>query len=261
MADADDLLRSGDLAGARAALVETVRAEPSNERARMFLFQLLAIAGEWDKARSQLTALATLSGEAQMLAAAYGQSLEAEAQRAAAIAGTARARQHVASEWYEGVIDALEHLGAGRIAEAEAARDAAFDEAPDTPGTIDGVEFDWIADADGRFGPGFEAIIGGRWALQPFDQVESIRSEGPRDLRDIVWYPAQIAFRNGQSVAAMLPARYPGSEQAGDPAERLGRMTGWHAVPWGEAGSGQHLWSLSTGDEVGLLSVRSLAFA
>ena len=44
-------------------------------------------------------------------------------------------------------------------------------------------------------------------------------------------------------------------------AERLGRMTGWHAVPWGEAGSGQHLWSLSTGDEVGLLSVRSLAFA
>lgn len=261
MADADDLLRSGDLPGARAALVEIVRAEPSNEQARMFLFQLLAVSGEWDKAKKQLAALASLSGEAQMLSAAYGQALDAEAERAAALSGAARARQHVASAWYEGVVDALEHLGHGRFAQAEEARDAAFDAAPDTPGTVDGIAFDWLADADARFGPGFEAIIGGRWGLQPFDQVERITSEGPDDLRDLIWYPVQIAYRNGQSVAAMLPARYPGSEAADDPAERLARVTAWRDTPWGEAGSGQRLWSLSTGDEVGLLSVRSLAFA
>lgn len=261
MADADDLLRSGDLPGARAALVETVRAEPSNEQARMFLFQLLALSGEWDKAKAQLAALASLSGEAQMLATAYGQALEAEAQRTAALAGAARARQHVPSDWYEGVVDALEHLGHGRFDAAEAARDAAFDAAPDTPGTIDGVEFQWLADADARFGPGFEAIIGGRWGLQAFDQVERITSTGPSDLRDLIWYPVQIAFRSGQSVAAMLPARYPGSERADDPGERLARVTSWQATDWGDAGSGQRLWSLSTGDDVGLLSVRSLAFA
>lgn len=261
MGIADDLLRDGDLAGARAALVEAVRKQPGDEQARMFLFQLFAVAGEWDKARSQLAALASLSAEAQMLAVAYGQAIDAERERAAVLAGTQRARQHSSSAWYEGVVDALELLGKGDVDGAEAARDAAFDAAPDTPGTVDDVAFDWIADADGRFGPGFEAIIGGRYGLQPFDQVEKIVSKGPKDLRDTVWYPVQIFFRSAQSVAAMLPARYPGSETSTDAGERLGKVTSWRETPAGEIGSGQRLWSLSTGDDVGLLSVRALTFA
>ena len=56
--DADQLLRDGDLDGARSALVETVRSNPADARARMFLFQLLAVAGEWDKAHTHLEALA-----------------------------------------------------------------------------------------------------------------------------------------------------------------------------------------------------------
>jgi type VI secretion system protein ImpE len=260
VADADQLLRSGDLDGARAALVEAVRARPSDERARMFLFQLLAVTGEWDKAKRQLAALAQLSAEAQMLSVAYGQAIDAEAERAAVFAGTARARQHVASPWAEGVLDALEHFAAGRIAQGEAAREAAFDAAPETPGSADGDAFDWIADADARFGPTFEAIIGGRYGLQPFDQVDRIESEGVRDLRDTVWYPVQIFFRTGQSVAALLPARYPGSEASANSAERLARVTSWIALPWGETGVGQHLWSLSTGEDRDLLSIRRLTF-
>lgn len=260
-ADADALLRSGDLEGARAALVEVVRTRPADEQARMFLFQLLAVSGEWDKAKRQLNALAQLSGEAQMLSVAYGQAIDAEAERAAVFAGTARARQHVASPWAEGVIDAIGHFARGEIAAGEDARDAAFDAAPETPGTIDGEAIDWIADADSRFGPTFEAIIGGRYGLQPFDQVARIESEGARDLRDIVWYPVQIHFRTGQSVAAMLPARYPGSEGSADPNERLARATTWRDTDWGQQGSGQRLWSLSTEADKELLSVRSLTFA
>lgn len=260
MSDADTLLRSGDLDGARAALVETVRAEPANQQARMFLFQLLAAAGEWDKARRQLQTLAQLSGEAQMLAAAYGQAIEAEAERAAVLAGRQRARQHVASDWAEGVVDALEHFAKGRISEGETARDAAFDAAPETPGSLNEISFEWIADADARFGPTFEAIIGGRYGIQPFDQVARITSEGPRDLRDLIWYPVQIAFKTGQSVAAFLPARYPGSEAAADVSERLGRATSWQDAEWGEAGSGQRLWTLSDGEDHALLSLRELSF-
>lgn len=226
----------------------------------MFLFQLLAVAGEWDKAKRQLAALAQLSAEAQMLSVAYGQAIDAEVERAAVFAGIARGRQHVASSWAEGVLDALEHFAAGRIAEGEAARDAAFDAAPETPGSADGDAFDWIADADARFGPTFEAIIGGRYGLQPFDQVERIEGEGVRDLRDIIWYPVQIFFRSRQSVAAFLPARYPGSEASGNSAERLARATNWLDLPWGETGVGQHLWSLSTGEDRGLLSIRRLTF-
>jgi type VI secretion system protein ImpE len=125
---------------------------------------------------------------------------------------------------------------------------------------LDGVSFDWIGDADMRFGPSFEAILGGRYGLIPFDQVDSITSEGPQDLRDCVWYPVQVAFRSGQSAAAFLPARYPGSEAAGDSAAVLARVTSWIDRDWGQEGSGLHLWGLSGGEERGLTEVRSLKF-
>ena len=89
MPDADQLLRDGDVTGARAALVDIVRSQPANEQARMFLFQLLAITGEWDKARNQLQSLAQLSGEAQMLAVTYNQAIDAERIRADVFAGKA----------------------------------------------------------------------------------------------------------------------------------------------------------------------------
>ncbi|HEU0044673.1 type VI secretion system accessory protein TagJ [Sphingomonas sp.] len=259
--DADQLLRAGDLDGARRALVEVVRAKPSDEGARMFLFQLLAIAGEWDKARTQLSLLAQLSPEAQMLSTAYGQALEAERERADVFAGKTRMQLLLASDWAEGLCDAIQLYGNGRADEGSDRRDAAFEAAPDTPGALDGTAFDWIGDADSRFGPSLEAIIGGRYGLVPFDTVASIKSEGPKDLRDTVWYPVQLAFKSGQSVAALLPTRYPGSEASNDVNERLGRATRWRDTDWGQVGSGQHLWALSSEDERDLLSVRHLVFA
>ena len=68
MSHADELLKSGDIAGARAHLIEQVRANPSDEWVRIFLSQLVAVTGEWDKSKSQLEVLARLSPAAQMLA-------------------------------------------------------------------------------------------------------------------------------------------------------------------------------------------------
>jgi type VI secretion system protein ImpE len=259
---ADALLRAGDLAGARAALVAVVRSQPADEQARMFLFQLLALAGEWDKARAQLQALAQLSPEAQMLAVAYGQAIEAEALRARVFAGEARADVLVdADGWAAGLADAVQLLAQGRTEEGLAARDAAFDAAPDASGTFNDTAFEWIADCDSRFGPALEAIVGGRYGLIPFDAIEKITSDGPVDLRDLVWYPVQIAFKAGQSVAAMLPARYPGTETSAESAEQLARATSWAEAPWGEAGRGQHLLTLDGDDDQGLLALRTLVFS
>jgi type VI secretion system protein ImpE len=262
LSDANTLLHQGDLVGARALLVEQVKAQPSDEQARMFLFQLLALTGEWDKARTQVQALASLSPEAQMLAAAYGQAIEAEAVRRAVFNGTARIDVIAdPGKWANGLADALHLLAQGSTEAGLAARDAAFDNAPDCPGSLNDTPFEWLSDADTRFGPSFEIIIAGRYGLVPFDAVDKITSDGPVDLRDLVWYPVQIAFKSGQSVAAFLPARYPGTESAEDSQERLARATSWTATAWGEAGSGQHLWTLSDGEDHGLLSLRSLVFA
>lgn len=261
MEDADALLRAGNLDGARIALVEIVRKQPSNELARMFLFQLFAVMGEWDKAKRQLTTLAQLSSEAEMLSVAYGQAIDAERQRADVFAGKVRPIQHVASDWAEPLMEAIEHFGNGRDEAGESARATAFDAAPDSSGTLDGEAFDWIVDADSRLGPAFELIVGGRYGIQPFDQIERIESAGAVDLRDLVWYPVQIAFKAGRSAAGLIPARYPGTETKGSADERLARVTDWQDRSWGQAGIGQRLLALSSGEERGLLSLRTLDFA
>lgn len=259
--DPSELLQRGDLTGARRALVEIVKSRPNDAQARMFLFQLLALLGEWDKARLQLNTLAQLSPEAQMLSVAYGQAIEAERERAKAWAGVGPVKVHGTDEgWPMALAGAISQLARGETAEGEAARDAAFAEAGDTPGNLDGVDFEWIANADSRLGPSFEAIIGGVWGIVPFERVTSITSSGARDLRDLVWYPVEIMFKSGQSAAAMLPARYPFTETEGSDVERLGRATSWESGASGDLPSGQQLFMLSGGEEVGLLDLRSLTF-
>jgi type VI secretion system protein ImpE len=257
--DADALLRSGDLGGARAALVEAARTQPADVPTRLFLFQLLAVEGEWDKAEKQLAALARLSPEAAMLSTVYSKAIAAERERAAVFAGTSTASIHGGAAWAQDIAEAIRIDASGDTAAAQALRDAGFDQAPDTPGTIgegtNARRFDWIADADPRFGPVMEAIVGGRYGLLPFAEVEAIDSEGPRDLRDLVWYPAEVTLRAGARVAVLLPTRYPAL--GNDPAERLARATGWADDG---VGTGAHLWSFSDGDDVALPAVRRVRF-
>lgn len=257
--DADALLRAGDLEGARAALIEVARAQPADIPTRLFLFQLLALMGDWDKSEKQLAALARLSPEAGMLSTVYSQAIAAERERADVFAGAVTATIHGGIGWAQGIADALRLEATGDAAAAQALRAQAFDQAPDTPGTIgegeDARRFDWVADADLRFGPVIEAIVGGRYGLLPFAGIEAIDSEGPRDLRDLVWYPAEVTLRAGPRVAVLLPTRYPALGK--DPAEVLARATGWGEDGFG---SGAHLWSFSEGDDLALPAVRRVRF-
>lgn len=253
----DDLLRAGDLTAVRAALVDTVKRAPGDQGARMFLWQVMAVQGDWDKAVAQLRALASLAGETQMLSTVYHQAITAEGQRAKAYAGQAPFPVLVSSSpWIDQLAEGLGALAAGRTQDGAALRDQAFDAAGDTPGEIDGTQFGWIANSDPRLGPCFEAIVAGRWGLVPFEAVTRIKTEGPRDLRDVVWLPVEMALRSGQSAAALLPARYPGTEGASDTL-RLGRATEWQ----GDVPLGQRLWSRDDGDETGVLDFREIVMA
>ncbi|GAA0749870.1 MULTISPECIES: type VI secretion system accessory protein TagJ [Sphingomonas] len=250
-------LASGDLVAARQALAAVVRNAPGDQRARMFLCQMLCIDGAWDGARSQLRALAQLSPEAQMLSVAYGQAIEAERLRAAAMAGEERAPLLAGGEaWAEVFVDALAAVGP----DAGLLRRHALDGSPDMPGEIDGHRFDYLFDADSRFGPMFEAVVAGRWGLIPFAAVAEITSEGPVDLRDLVWLPAEIRLRDGAGIAALLPVRYPGTEVQEEGALRLARRTEWHEAEDAVHGLGQHLWTTSDGTDIGILGFRRIRF-
>ena len=262
MSNADDLLRAGDLNGARLALVERVRRAPDDQPSRMFLFQLFCVLGEWDKAKAQLKVLTQLSPEAQMLAVAYNLAINAELERENVFAGRSPPALLVnTSAWAGDLAVALNAANQGRENDAQEARARAFDAAPNTPGQFGDQPFDWIADADPRFGPAFEAVIHGRWGLVPFDAVRKITSDGPQDLRDLVWLPVEIEFKTGQGAAAILPARYPGTQRQTDADLLLARATDWRDGPLGPEGAGQKLWSLGDGEDVGILDLRQLVFA
>jgi type VI secretion system protein ImpE len=272
MPQADELLRAGDLDGARASLVDVVKRTPDDQPARMFLLQLMIVCGEWDKAVAQLRALGSLSPEAAMLATVYNQAIDAEKRRLEAYAGKRPFEVLVASSpWVTQLAEGLTQLAAGKTAEGEALRDEAFDAAGDTPGTValgeaaegepdaaNDKSFLWIADADPRLGPCFEAIVAGKWGLVPFEAVSRIKVDGPNDLRDLVWLPAEMMLRSGQSAAALLPARYPGTESSDQADLRLGRATDWRDD---ETPLGQRLWTFDDGSETGILSVSRLDMA
>jgi type VI secretion system protein ImpE len=251
-------LEIGDIGEVHRVLIDGLRARPDDQQARMFLFQLHCIDGAWEKARTQLKALAALSPAAQMLAVGYNQAIEAERVRAVSCrGGETAALLHAATDW---AADLANAFGADAHTAVEL-RARAFQASPDMPGEIDGRPFDFVFDGDGRFGPAFEAIVAGRWGLIPFCAVEEIRSEGPVDLRDLVWLPAEVRLRAGGSVAALLPARYPGTEQEADSQLRLARRTEWRDGDGYIRGVGQRVWTTSGGEDVGILSFRHIRFA
>jgi type VI secretion system protein ImpE len=257
----DDLLRSGDIEGARATLIETVKRTPNDQASRMFLWQLMALSGDWDKAVSQLRVLAQLSAEAQMLATVYHQAITAEQTRLSAYAGKTPFNVLVSSSpWIDGLAQSLSALATGDAETAARLRDEAFDQAGDTPGTVGDEKFGWIADIDSRLGPAFEAIVSGKWGLIPFEAITRIKTEGAKDLRDLIWLPVELFLRSGQSAAALLPVRYPGTETCSN-ALRLARETSWRDVDGEEEPVGQRIWSTDTGLEVGILDFNELLLA
>ena len=261
MSNVDELLAGGDIRGARSALIEEVRANPGDPRVRMFLFQLCALTGEWDRAKSQADTLGKLDPAAKMLAVAYSQCIDAEAKRAAVMAGQEPVALLSPVPWGDALAEGIRLRQTGDTL-ADEALHRAFEDAETSAGTLDdGTSFEWIADADPRFGPTIEAIIAGRYGLMPFSALEALTIHPPQDLRDKVWIPAEFSLRQGARVAGFVPVRYPGSEVSDDPAIVLGQATDWIEANGGEAGLGQRLLVLSDGSERPLMSVRRIDFA
>lgn len=259
MVKADELLASGDVAAARQQLIEEVRANPGDVGIRMFLFQMCALLGEWDRAKAQLETLAKLDPEARMLAVAYTQCIAAEAVRARVFAGTDAATIMSPVPWGDALAAALQARQQGDAA-AEALYAQVFDQAPTTAGTTDaGLEFDWVADADPRLGPVTEVIIAGRYGLMPFCALESLTINAPTDLRDTVWIQAEFGMVQGARVAGFIPLRYPGSEAADDAGLVRGTATGWQDDALGEYPLGHRMFAFSDGSEVPVQELRELS--
>lgn len=258
-AAAEQSLRNGDPHAALLRLQEQVKAQPADARLRIFLFQLLCVLGQWERALTQLRVAAELDAGALAMAQMYGDAVRCEAIRRDVFAG--RKSPMVLGQpeqWLALLIESLLVAGRGDAARSEQLRLQAFADADASAGSINGQPFAWIADADSRLGPVLEAVINGRYYWVPFARLSSLDVEPPEDLRDMVWVPARLQFENGGEAMALIPTRYAGSEQSEDGAILLARKTVWHeAGPECHHGLGQRMLTTDAGD-VPLLELRSL---
>ena len=257
--NAEELLRSGQLNEALAALESEVRADPANAKLRVFLFQLLSVLGDWERALTQLNTAAELDAVNLLMAQVCRSALHCEALRSRIFAG-----KHSPlifgkpDDWVGLLVQANRLIAEGKYEASHELRESAFEAAPPVAGTIDGEPFEWIADADTRFGPMLEAIVDGKYYWIPFTAIKQIRIEPPTDLRDVVWIPAHFTWVNKGEVPGLILTRYPGSECSEDGTVRLARKTEWIEKP-GEVylGLGQRMFATDK-SEFSLLQIRQI---
>jgi type VI secretion system protein ImpE len=230
---AKELYRAGKLNEAVQALNAEVRDNPSDAKRRTFLFELLCFSGNFDRAEKQLHVLSQDSSQAQLATVLYLSALHAE-----------RTRQDLFQK--------------RDFPSAVAEGDSVLN------GTINGLPFQEISDADPRIGPRLEVFAAGAYLWIPFKHVESIEMEAPTKLRDLLWIPALVrtgpAFKDTELGEVLLPAMTVFACKNEDDSVRLGRTTIWHeeenvgAVPLGQK------MFLVDDEEFSILEVRKIEF-
>ena len=263
----DQALRQGNLAEALAEVESAIRQDPANVKYRVFLFQLCAVLGQWDRALNQLNVVGEMDAGALLMAQMYRTAIQCEALRREVFAGRRSPLFFGEPQpWMALLLESVRRSAEGHATAAAELRSQAFEEAAPSSGVIktpalaeEGQEFQWIADADARLGPLLEVIMNGAYYWVPFHCVLSIHVEEPSDLRDVVWMPVHITWVNQGETAALVPTRYSGSEEQADSALQLARKTEWVADDGGvSVGIGQRLLATDV-DDYPLLDIRHIA--
>jgi type VI secretion system protein ImpE len=258
---AERKLAEGDLSEALKLLQDQVRAKPSDVKLRIFLFQILSVIGNWERAIAQLSVCRELDVMTLPMVQTYQEVIRCELLRAKVFRGeTSPIIFGQPQQWMALLVESLTLATKGCYGESLKLREQSFELAPSISGTIDADEFSWIADSDTRLGPVFELIVNGKYYWVPSENISSIVIESPVDLRDLVWLPAQVTWTNGGAAAAFIPARYPGSETTGDTSLCMARKTEWIEHESGHSfGLGQKVFTTNEQD-YSLFDIREIRF-
>ena len=259
---AEEYLSAGKPREAISALQGEVRKNPSSAELRTFLFQLLAVLGEWDRSLTQLNVVGELDASRLPMVQTYRSLIQCEVRRSKVFAGQQNPLFFGEPEpWMGWMAEALKLIACEKYEDAARYRAQAFEEAAVSPGAVEGTPFSWIADSDPRLGPLLEVVISGEYYWVPFFRIKQLSVSAPEDLRDLVWIPAAFTWTNGGDSVGFIPVRYPASETSEDEAVQLSRKTVWREpAPDTFLGLGQRVLSTDQADHP-LLELRELAFA
>ena len=257
---AELLIQAGDPVAALEALQDQVRKQPAEAKLRVFLFQLLAVNGQWKRAQTQLELAGQLDSEADPMVQAYRDVINCELHREAVFAGKSKPLIFgEPEEWVALLVEAQQAFAKGDMDGFSTLNAQAFEKADTRAGRINDEGFEWLADADQRFGPVFEFIFNGQYYWVPMSRVSKLHTEKPTDLRDLIWLPAEVTWTNGGQLMVMMPVRYPRLDGVSGTG-LLSRRTDWLSGESDVAeGTGQRIFATDQND-YSLLQVRSIEF-
>ena len=231
--DAQELFRAGKLSEAISALNDALRNDPSNQRQRTFLFELLCFSGDYDRAEKQLNILEQEGSKDSFLGTLlYKAALNAEKTRQEMFENRTYPKQLV-----NGAVTAVR-------------------------GKLNGKEFQSLSDADPRIGEKLEVFAAGDYMWISYHDIASVHLEPPKRLRDLLWAPAKLVtgptFRSRDLGEILLPVLSPGSWQHPDDPVKLGRVSDWCEDETGEVAPFGQKTLLVDEEEIPFLEIREL---
>lgn len=229
---AQELYKAGKLDEAITALGAHLRDNPADAKSRIFLFELLCFAGQFDRAEKQLDVVSQGSQQTEMGALLYRAALHAERNRVQLF----EKKEYPSSK-----------------------------ASPDVRGTLNGKAFSTITDGDSRIGANLEVFAAGAYLWLPFSVLASVEVMPPKRLRDLLWAPAFVrcseSYKGQELGEVLIPGLTAFAWKHADPSVRLGRATHWEETPSdGALPAGQKVF-LVDDEEVPVLEVRKIEFA
>jgi len=258
---ANELFHAGDVSAAIAQMGREVADSPLDYRKRTFLFELLCLAGDLDRAAKHLDVIAEENPDRTLAAQPYRNLIAGERSRRLLFTQGLVPGLPKDAPAYTGLhLQALNRIREGRYDEARLLLETAASSRAAVTGTLNGEPFEDLNDADDLIGPFLEIMMADSYSWVPWETVRSVTIPAPRYVRDLVWLPAHVELKTGPLGDVFLPVLYAGSYLHQDVRVRLGRMTDWREDVDGLAlASGQKL--LSDGErDWPILEIRQLEF-
>jgi type VI secretion system protein ImpE len=257
------LVESGRLEEAVTALTAAVRANPSDAQARVSLFEVLCVAGEYDRAGKQLEVFSQggANPEVDLAVQVYRDLLAGERHRAKVFAGEAAPRFLFPPPDYISAALEVVHTLSKSSADAAARLADVEEQTPAYAGRHGETSFTQFRDADDRLAAVLELFHGSDYVWLPLAHIVRIDITPPRRLRELVWVHAHVETYEGSGGDVFLPVRYPGSSAQADPLVRLGQRTLLEAIDDQiVVGRGRRVF-LVDDREVSILELGSVEFA
>ncbi len=249
MPTASEHFHAGDLTAAVAAAVEAVKSAPADRGKRWLLAELLAVAGDTERADKHFDFLMTGTDKPDLTAMLGRQLLRAETARRE-VFGQGRVPEFLTlpPDHVKLTLEAVVCLregktedAAAKLAEAEAVR-------PVVSGTFNGTAFSGLRNLDDITAGVFEVFTSnGNYYWVPFESVELMECRAPSRPKDLLWRSCHLIVKDGPDGEVYVPALYPGSHAATDDKLRVGRESSYTAT---SPVRGTGLRELLVGDEV-----------